>query len=135
MRTQFPDWLAAEKRANRGGVVWPEPIVRGLPFEIILHFPLDVTADAFKMSFAIAPGASELVTKTASLGSYSDGVTVVTLSLTDVDVDTIGGAATDGDSDFLAEVVADLLWQEGGSGDWRRIMAVSIPVSTEVTND
>lgn len=133
MQTQFGDWLAAAKRAGRGGIVWPDPIVRGLPFEMVLPFPLDVSADSFRASFAAAPDASPLVSLTegsgVTVGSYADGVTNVTIALSAAQVSTIATAQDDADGDGLAEVLVDIHWQEGSAGDWARCGVFSIPIS------
>lgn len=133
MQSQFPDWLNAEKVAGRGGLIWPEPIVRGLPWEMVLPFPVDVSADSFRASFASAPDASPLVTLTegsgVTVGSYASSVTEVTIALSAAQVATIGTAQGDGDSDGLAEVLMDLHWQQGSSGDWARSGVFSVPVS------
>ena len=133
MQSQYSDWLAAEKRAGRGGEVWDKPIVRGLPFEMSLLFPVDVSGDSFRASLAGAPDAAALVTLTAgagvTVGAFTDDQTSVTLALTQGQVDTITSAQNDADSDGLAEVLVDIHWQEGSAGSWRRSGVFSIPIS------
>lgn len=139
MQTQWASLLAVEKAARRGGIVWPEPIVRGLPFELVLPIPLDVTGDDFKLAFGGTPDATALVTLTVgggiTLGTYASGVTTVTCALSDTQVGTIATAQTDGDGDGLAEVLAELIWQQGGAGNWRRAMLISIPISGKIADD
>jgi hypothetical protein len=139
MRTQWSAWLAAEAAALRGGVVWSEPLVNGLPWKMVLPFPLDMTGDAFKMAFAPSPDATALVTLTVgsgiTIGSFTGGFTTVTFRLSDTHVATIRAAQNDADGDGLAEVLADIIWQDGGSGDWRRIFAVAVPISGKIADD
>jgi hypothetical protein len=139
MQTQWASLLAMEKAAQRGGIMWPEAIVRGLPFTMVLPFPLDVTADNFKLAFGGTPDAAALVTLTEgsgiTVGSFADGETQVTCRLSDTQVGTIGTAQTDSDGDGLAEVLAEMLWQQGGTGDWRRAFLVSIPISGKIADD
>ena len=134
METQWSAWLAAEKRAGRGGVVWSEPIVRGLPFEVVLPVPADVSGDAFKLGFANAPDTDAILTKAATVGAFADGYTIVTISLTTAEVGQVATPQTDDDGDGLAEVLAELVWQQGSSGAWRRSSVMSIPISGKVAN-
>lgn len=133
MESQWSNWLAAAKVAGQGGIIWPDAIVRGLPFEMVLPFPADVSADAFRASFGTAPDASPLVSLTegsgVTVGSYSGGITNVTIALTSGNVSTIGTAQDDADGDGLAEVLVDIHWQEGSSGDWMRSGVFSVPIS------
>lgn len=133
MQTQWSAWLAAEKAAGRGGDIYPEAIVRGLAFSMLLPIPLDVSADGFKASLRLSPDApgAALADFTVALGSFADGVTPITLSLTAAQT---GGAALagDGDGDGLAEMVFELLHIPAG-GAAQRANAMVLLVSGRVT--
>ena len=135
MDTQFAEILALEKRAGRGGIIWQEPIVRGLPFQIVLPIPADVTGDAFKMGFCSVYDQPALVTITGSVGTFDNGVTDVTFDLSAAQVATITTARSDDDLDGVAEVLADILYQQGSTGDWRRASLFAVPISGKVTDD
>ena len=130
METQWGAWLAAEKAAGRGGIVWPVPIVRGLEFVISLPIPADVSADDFAASVGLTPGAAPLVNFTINVGSFVSGVTLVTLTMSATDSLLTG--AGDGDGDGLAEVVCDVLYLPAAGGALRSAAFV-IPVSGAVT--
>ncbi|MFC3097385.1 hypothetical protein [Alteraurantiacibacter palmitatis] len=132
MQTQWGPWLAAERRAQRGGEIWPDAIVRGLPFAMVLPIPIDVSGDAFVASLRIAPGAvgDSLADFACTPGSYEDGFTLVTFTLT-AEQTALAGAA-DADGDGLAEVVMDALYTPAG-GLQMRAFGLVIPISDPVT--
>lgn len=134
MQTQWSAFLAAEKAAGRGGIVWPEPIVRGLAFAIVLQIPADVSGDQFKAALRLSPDAAGavLAEMTVTVGSFADGVTPVTLALSAAQTAPGGALPADADFDGLAEVLADVLYKPAG-GAWMRSMAVSIPISGRIT--
>ena len=130
METQWGAWLAAEMGAGRGGIVWPDPIVRGTEFKIELPIPADVSGDAFAASVGLSPGVAPLVNFAVTVGSYAAGITLVTLTLSATD--TLLAGAEDGDGDGLAEVVCDVLYLPAAGGALRATAFV-IPVSGAVT--
>lgn len=133
MQTQWNEWLAAERAAQRGGFVWREPIVRGLPFRFILSTPADVSGDAFKLSLRAAPDAAGavLASFTVTVGDFEDGKTLVTFDLSEAAVDGLpsGSAATG-----LAELVGDIL-HIPASGIPARMAAFVFLISGKVTDD
>lgn len=134
MQTRWSAFLAAEKAAGRGGIVWPEPIVRGLPFFLRLPIPGDVTGDDFKASLRLSPDADGAVVAEMSvnIGPFGGAETLVVLGLTPTQTALGGVLPGDADGDGLAEVLCDVLYHPAG-GDWLRCMAVSIPISGRIT--
>lgn len=131
MQTKWVDWLAAESAAGRGGIVWPDPIVRGLAFSIVVPFPADVSGADFAAELRTAPDATgaALAAFTVTVGSYAAGVTPVTFALTDTATATL---PTDDDGNGLEEVVMDALYLPA-VGDPMRSFAVVVPISGAVT--
>lgn len=132
MQSQWSAWLAAEKAAGRGGIVWPEAIVRGLVFEMVFLVPLDVSGGTFKAQLRASPDApgTALATFTMSAGAFAAGVCPVTAKLTAIATAALPG---DGDGDGLTEALADLLYTPSGAPDPLRFCAFSIPISGRVT--
>ena len=128
MDSQWKDWLRQEKAASRGGVQWPEAIVRGLPFTMVLPIPMDVSADAFAASVALSPGGAVIEDFAVDVGAYEDDATIVTLSLTGAQ--TLFAGASDGDLDGLTELVFVMRYTPAG-GEASRAMGLSIPISDE----
>lgn len=133
MQSQFPAWLAAEKAAGRGGLVWPDVIQRGLPWSSVLAIPLDVSTAAFKASLRLAPDAlgAVLVDLTVVVGAFVDGTTLVTLSLTKVQTALSG--AGDGDLDGVSEVFCTVLYTPFG-GTQMPFLSFSIPITGKITD-
>lgn len=133
MQTQWKEWLAAERAAGRGGVVWPDPIVRGLPFRFVLNIPADVSGDTFKAALRAAPDAagSVLAAFTVTVGSFADGLTPVTFDLSESAVDAL---PADGSGEGLTELVGDFL-HIPASGIPARMAAFVFPISGKVTDD
>lgn len=133
MQSQFPDWLAAEKAAGRGGVVLPAAIQRGIAWSTILAIPLDVSADAFKASLRLSPdaGGATIVDLNVAVGSFASGITPVTLSLTKAQTALAG--AGDGDGDGVAEVLCTVLHTPNG-GTQVPFLSMSIPITGKITD-
>lgn len=129
MASQWDPWLAGLKANGKGGVEFPA-IDRTLPYVLPISIPLDVSADDFAAALKASPDTDlELMTFSVSVGAYSSGTTVVTLTLTDGQTATLAADLDDG----VGEVVFDLLWTP--SGDYqRRFMGGVIPVLGKVTD-
>ncbi len=129
MKSEFREWLAAERAAGRGGAVLHEaPITRGKPWAFALSLPGNVTGTFTCGLFGgVDASLSSLVPVTEDLGVY-DPVTETTLLTL-----SLAASATDSelppDSDFngLAEVVLKLDWTPvGGTAD--RALGLVIPI-------
>lgn len=133
MQTQWNEWLAAERAAGRGGVIWPDPIVRGLPFRFVLNIPADVSGDTFKAALRAAPDAAGAVLAafTVTVGSFASGLTPVTFDLSESAVDAL---PADGAGEGLTELVGDILHLPA-SGIPVRMAAFVFPISGKVTDD
>ena len=127
-----PDWLLQMKQDGHAGREL-RSIPRGLDWELTLNFGDDWSADEFFISLREEPGAPDPVTATVtvSVGSYTSGVTPVTLSLTAAQTAAL---PADDNSDGLKELFYDILRQTGGTGSKRRIMAGNVFVSGKVTS-
>lgn len=133
MLTQWKTWLAAEKAAGRGGAIWPDPIVRGLPFRFTLAIPADVSADAFKLQLCAAPDADgdPLASFTVTVGDFADGITPVTFDLPASAVDAL---PPDTGGEGLVGLVGDILHLPA-DGIPARAAAFVFPISGKVTDD
>lgn len=131
METQHGDWLRANASAGKGGVTLPQ-IDRGLPYELVVKVPLDVSTDAFSASLRVAPDASgsTLADFTVTVGTWDGTYTPVTFALTSVQVDAL---PVDADADGLTELVMDILRTPSGGTEYR-YLAGNIYVSGKVTN-
>ena len=131
METQHGDWLRANASAGKGGVTLPQ-IDRGLPYELVVNIPLDVSADAFAASLRIAPDASgsTLADFSILVGAWDGTYTPVTFSLTSGQVDSL---PEDGDADGLTELVMDIL-RTPSVGTEYRYLAGNIYISGKVTD-
>lgn len=131
METQHSDWLRANASAGKGGVTLPQ-IDRGLPYELVVKVPLDVSADAFAGSLRVAPDASgsTLADFTVTVGAWDGTYTPVTFALTSTQVDAL---PVDGDADGLTELVMDILRTPSGGTEYR-YLAGNIYVSGKVTD-
>jgi hypothetical protein len=131
MAGQWDTWLAALKAAGKGGEVYHQlTIDRGLPYSKELAFGADMSGDAFDATLKASPdAATELATFTITVGAYADGVTPVTLELTDLETDAL---PADGDLDGVEEFVFDILRTPLG-GVQERLLAGMIPVAGMVT--
>lgn len=123
MQTQFANWMA--QLAADGMDARLLSIVRGQAWEVVLPIAEDVSAETFTFTVSLSPGASVLQAGTVTVGSYSGGVTNVTLALNSTEVGTIATAAGDSDGDGVAEVVFEL------NMNGKRITAGIIPISSE----
>lgn len=131
MQSNYPDWLARAQASGQGGITLKD-IPRGLVWSTTLNFGEDWDADTFFISLREKPDAADpvLVSVTTSVGSYANGVTPVTLSLTAVQTAAL---PADDNDDGLKELFWDLLRRVGGSGDRIKIMAGNVFVSGKVT--
>lgn len=131
MQNEWSAWLAAEKAAGRGGIAWPEPIVRGLPFEMALNIPFDVSTADFAASLRLSPDAAgaALADFTVDVGDFADGVTPVTFALTDTQTN---GLPADANGDGLVALAMDALYLPA-VGNPRRSFALALLVSGRVT--
>lgn len=131
METQHGDWLRANASAGKGGVTLPQ-IDRGLPYELVVKIPLDVSADAFAGSLRVAPDASgvTLADFTVTVGAWDGIYTPVTFALTSIQVDAL---PDDDDADGLTELVMDILRTPSGGTEYR-YLAGNIYVSGKVTD-
>lgn len=133
METQWKDWRLQLASAAKGGIEF-KTMRRDLPYSLVLTFNADYSADTFDAALRLGPDtASELVSFSVSVGSYVDGWTNVTLSLTKSQVATVAAAASDGDLDGLAEVVFDLLHTPSG-GTQQLMLGGTIPLIGKVTD-
>lgn len=131
----WEDWLQKLARDGKGGLGGrgrPEirAIDRGLDYEYIFAIEADLSADTLTASIKASPDAgSSLADFTVAIGSYTNDMTEVTLSLTDAET-----AALPSDTDFngLEEMVFDILWTPLG-GVEQRLMGGVIYVSGKVT--
>lgn len=133
MQSQFPEWLAVEKAAGRGGIRLPAAIQRGVAWSLPLSIPLDVSDDAFKASLRLAPDAAGATVEdlAVTVGSYADGATLVTLSLTKTETALAG--AGDGDGDGVAELLCTVLHTPQG-GTQVPFLSMSIPITGKITD-
>lgn len=128
MAGQFDDWLATLKAAGKGGARFPQlTIDRGLAYSKVLGFGADLSGDTITSVLRASPdaGGAPLATFDVTVGSYSGGITQVTLALTD---DETAALPADSDADGVEEFVFDLL------RNGERLMAGTIPVAGKVTN-
>lgn len=128
MAGQWDTWLATMKAAGKGGERFPQlTIDRGLAYEKVLGFGVDVSGDTFRASLRASPDAADptLADFTVAVGAYADGLTLVTLTLSAV---ATAALPSDGDLDGVEELVFDLLRNNS------RFMAGTIPLAGKVTN-
>ena len=131
MKTQHSDWLRALASAGKGGVLLP-PIDRGLPYELTIKVPLDVSADSFSAALRSAPDTAETpVAFTTSVGAWDGTFTPLTLSLTEGEVNSL---PSDADAVGLEEMVFDLLRTPNGGTEYR-FLAGNIFISGKVAAD
>jgi hypothetical protein len=134
--TAWDDWLRKLSADGKGGLgLRGQPqmraIDRGLPYEYVFAIGADLSADIFEASIKAAPDAeTSLADFVITVGSYADGVTPITLELTDVETAAL---PVDADADGLEEMVFDILWTPSG-GTKQRLMGGIIQVSGEVTS-
>lgn len=130
MDTQWKQWLAAERAAERTGLVcswWP--IVRGQAYSLPLPIPGDVSTGNFAAALFVGPdaGLAPLATFDVEIGAFDAeaGTTLVTLSLGAGDTD--GSLPADLDFDGLTEVVFKMDYTPAG-GVAVRALGLVIPV-------
>lgn len=135
--TAWDDWLRKLSADGKGGLgLQGKPqmraIDRGLPYVYVLAVGMDVSADTFDASIRAAPDAAgaTLADFDVTVGSYADGVTTITLELTE---EQTAALPSDGDADGLEELVFDILWTPSG-GTQQRFMGGVIQVSGKVTD-
>jgi hypothetical protein len=130
--TQFSAWLSAEAKAERGGILWKRPIVRGQVFSFLMPIPADVSADSFAASLRLSPDAqgASLADFSVSVGAFEDDVTLVTFSLAAAQTDAL---PADDQGDGIVEVVGDVIHTPSGSSDPERIAAFVFQISGRVT--
>lgn len=128
MAGRWDTWLAAMKAAGRGGLHYPQlTIDRGLAYSKAIAIAMDVSGDDFVASLRESPDAPDptLINFAVTVGAYADGVTPVTLELTEEET---GDLPADADFDGVEAFPFDLL--RNGA----RFMAGTIPVVGKVTN-
>ena len=110
-------WLAAMSAAQRGGEKLKDNIVRGLAWATAIEFSADYSGDAFACSLGYEPdnGASETNDVTVTVGSFTGGKTLVTLSLNGTQT---GALAADGDGDGLVPILFDLYRTPSGESKY-----------------
>src|SRR3546814_11215484 len=86
-------------------------IDRGLPYVYVMAIGMDVSADSFEASIRAAPDAAgaALADFDVTVGAFADGVTTITLELSDTQTAALPSA---GDADGLEEMVFDMLWTD-----------------------
>jgi hypothetical protein len=137
MATEWDDWLrklAADGKGGLGLKGRPQmrAIDRGLAYEYVIAVGADVSADTFTASLRASPDGdgATLADFTITVGSYADGVTPITLELTD---DETAALPIDANADGLETMVFDILWTPNG-GTEQRFMGGIIQVSGKVTD-
>src|SRR3546814_20211866 len=102
-------------------------IDRGLPYVYVMAIGMDVSADSFEASIRAAPDAAgaALADFDVTVGAFADGVTTITLALSDTQTDAL---PSDGDAAGLAAMVFDMLWTPT-RGSQQRFLAGVIQVS------
>lgn len=132
MATQWEDWLRDLRTAGKGGERFAQlTINRGRVWSKQLRFAYDFSADTFACNLAVAPDGTTLVSPSASVGAYTDGYTIVTLSLTAVQTANPSLIPADGDLNGVEDLCFDLVRTPSG-GDPDRLMAGVIPISGKV---
>jgi hypothetical protein len=128
MAGPWDTWLAALKAAGKGGVNLPQlTIDRGLPYSKIISFGVNIQGDTVTASLRASPDAADPVIESfsVSVGTYTDGATEVTLTLTKTQT---AGLPADTDADGEERLVFDMLRND------KRLLAGTIPVVGKVTN-
>lgn len=128
-------WLAQLSAEGKGGKAAELPaIVRGRAYAVTINFAGDLSADAFASSLRLSPDAPDPVLETFSVavGGYANGVTPVTLSLTDLQTGSSSNLPNDADADGLAWMVFDLIHTPSGLASYR-LLGGEIPVSGKVS--
>src|SRR3546814_7069064 len=135
--TAWDDWLRKLSADGKGGLgLRGQPqmraIDRGLAYAYVMAVGMDVSADSFEASIRAAPDAAgaTLADFDVTVGAYADGITTITLELTDTQTAAL---PSDGDADGLEEMVFDMLWTPSG-GAQQRFLAGIIQVSGKVTD-
>jgi hypothetical protein len=129
MNTQWGPWLAEMKAAQMGGSdLVLTPITRGMAYLHVMAVEADVSMDAFAANLRLSPDAAAPLQAEFDIdvGDYADGVTVLTLTLSEADVEAI--TATDGDLDGLEELVFYLFHTPDG-GDQYRVAGTTITIA------
>lgn len=129
MDSQWNDWLRELAAAGQGGKsMVPPPITRGMAYSWPLSIEADVSADAWAADIRLSPDAdaTPLATFAVTVGAYSGGVTLVTLSLTALQ--TAFASTPDSDFDGLTEVVFNLFHTPSG-GDQYRAAGTTITIA------
>lgn len=131
MTTTFDDWLRQLAAAGKGGVCLGR-IDRGLPLSLTLAFGADWSADDFAASLRLEPDATgdALAEFTVSVGSYAEGVTPVTFTLTQMVTSTL---PEDADGNGVVTLAMDIV-RLPASGLQHRIMGGTIEVLGRVTD-
>lgn len=137
MATEWDDWLrklAADGKGGLGLKGRPQmrAIDRGLAYAYTFAVGLDVSADTFTASLRASPDGdgATLADFAVTVGSFADGVTLVTLELTEEET---AGLPVDANADGLETLVFDILWTPNG-GTEQRFMGGIIQVSGKVTD-
>ena len=136
MASEYELWLrqlSADGAVGFGRQAGPrlKSIVRGRPYSLSFAVEYDVSGDVFLASLRQIPDA-EGATRAdfaVDVGAFTDGVTVVTLSLTTGQTNAL---PADGNFDGVLELVFDLIRTPAG-GDAYRFLGGVIPVSGKVT--
>jgi hypothetical protein len=131
MAGPWDTWLAALKAAGKGGENYPQlTIDRGLPYSKILSFGVNMQGDAITASLRASPDAADpvLVSFSVSVGTFTNGSTEVTISLTKVQTSDPAILPVDSDADGEERLVFDMLRND------KRLIAGTIPIAGKVTN-
>lgn len=129
MSELFPQWTAQLARDGVGPVDMPA-ITRGLAQSVTLNLTGDYSGDSFTMKLKASPdAASALATFTCTPGSFSGGVTPVTLSLAAA---AQSGLPADTDADGIETLVYDIVC-DPASGEPYRILGGYQPISGSVS--
>jgi len=128
VETQWSKWLRQLESDNKGGIAAPG-IQRGGIYTLPVWLPWDASAETFTAQITLSPDGDGPISFAVDVGSYSDGFTLVTLSLTAMQTTAL---APDGDGDGLSEVLFDLLRDDGVQPEYRLFGGV-IPISGQIS--
>ena len=135
MNQPYEAWLTSLANAKRGGFAI-SPIDRGLAYDYTLDFDSDVSADTFEGALRAAPVSDPTVTTalaefTVTVGTFADGVTPVTFSLTETQVEAL---PADADGDAVHTLYWDILRTPSGGSQYR-FAAGYVEILGGVTDD
>lgn len=107
MNPQHAAWIAAMAASGRGGLKAADNIVRGEIWTTVINVAADWSADTVVASLGYEPddGASETNDLSVNVGSYSGGLTPITLQLSAAGTAAL---AADPDGDGLVSILFDM---------------------------